>query len=286
MKILLKSSQKQGKKIVPLVPLRRGVVFPHTEVILNFGRQKSLTAVETAFRSDRLICFVSQKDPTVDNPTIRDVYQLGTLCLVQRILKTNGEIDALVKGVARIKVEEIHTQGSFLSATVSEVPEITEESDEIKALVKYLTGQLKKAIKFGKTIEFLVFMRLMSDADPAELADQVANILELKTREKQKLLEIPEVKLRLEKVGEHLSRELKILEIEHSIKTKTQKKFDKSMREAVLRERLKTIQKELGTKEEDREIREYREKIEAAKMPETKAACSYVKYVSRGTICY
>lgn len=268
MTILLKPSSKQeNKKTVPLIPLRKGIVFPHTEAILSFGRPKSVAGIEAAFKSDRLICFVAQKDPTVNEPGLEDVYRVGTLCIIQRLLKTNGEIDALVKGIARVRLEEVHSQGLFLLATISEIPEITEDSDEVKALVRYLTGQLKKAVNLGKSMEFLVFMRLMSDAGPAELADQTANILDLKTEEKQKLLEIPEVKLRLEKVSEHLSHEMKILEIEHSINAKTQKKFDKSMRQAILRERMKTIQRELGAKEEDKEIRDYRKKIKAAKMP-------------------
>lgn len=270
MAIILKPSQKintRDKKTVPLIPLRRGVVFPHTEIVLSFGRPKSVAGVEAAFKSDRLVCFVSQKDSTVNQPGLEDIYQVGTLCLIQRLLKTNGEIDALVKGIARVKLERVHFQGAFLLASISEIPEITEDSDEVKALVKYLTGQLKKAVNLGKSLEFLVFMRLMSDVSPAELADQIANVLTLKTAEKQKLLETPEVKRRLDKISLHLSHEMKILQIEHSINTKTQKKFDKSMREAILRERMKTIQKELGAKEEDKETREYKEKIKAAKMP-------------------
>lgn len=268
MAILLKSSfNKNNQMTVPLVPLRRGVVFPNTEAVLSFGRPNSVAGVETAFKSNRQVCFVAQKDPSVNEPGLNDIYKVGTLCLVQRILKTNGEVDALVKGISRVRIENIHSPNPFLFGTVSEIPEITEESDEVKALSRYLTAQLKKAVNLGKSIEFLVFMKLMSDASSIELADQVANILDIKTEEKQALLETPEVKLRLEKTSQFLSQELKILEIEQSINAKTQKKFDKSMREAVLRERMKTIKKELGSKEEDKELVEYKKKIKAAKMP-------------------
>jgi ATP-dependent Lon protease len=268
MAILLRDSRKaKNQKIAPLVPLRTGVIFPHTESILTVGRRKSTAAVENAFKANGLICFVTQRNPTIAEPNIEDIYSVGTLCAVQRTLKTNGEVSALIKAIARVEIENIHKKSPFLLATVSEIPEITETSDELKALSKYLANQLKRAVNLGKPIDFLVFMRLMSDVSPVELTNQVANILDIKDAEKQALLEIPETKLRLEKVSDYLAHELKILEIETSIKVKTQKKFDKSMRETVLRERMRTIQKELGEEEEDREILDLRKKIKAAEMP-------------------
>jgi len=265
--ILNSSSIKNNRKVVPLIPLRRGIVFPHTESVLSFGRPKSVAAIEAAYKSNRLICLVAQKDSEVNDPELDQVYQVGTLCTIQRLLKTNGEVDALVKGMARVKLDSVYSTRPFLLVNVTEVPEIIESSDKVKALVRYITGQLKRAVNLGKSIEFLVFMKLMSDVTASELADQVANILQLSTQDKQKLLEIVEVRIRLEKISEYLSQELRILEIEHSINSKTQKKFDKSMREAVLRERMKTIQKELGDKEGDKDIGEYRQKIKAAQMP-------------------
>jgi len=268
MAIIFKPSPKNDlKKTIPLIPLKEGVVFPNTETVLSFSRSKSVAAIEQAFKSDRFVCFVAQKDSSLNEPSFVDLYQVGTFCSVQRILKTNGEVDALVKGISRVRLKEVFFQEPFNTVTFSEIPEIIEDSDEIKALTRYLTNQLKKAVNLGKSIEFLVFMRLMSETTPQELADQVANILDLKILDKQKLLEIPEVKLRLEKINELLSKEMRILEIENSINLKTQKKFDESMKETILRERMKTIQKELGGKEEDKEIREYRTKIKAAKMP-------------------
>jgi len=268
MAILLRNKARpKNKKIVPLVPLRSGVVFPHTEAVLTFGRTKSTSAINAAFKSNRMICFVSQKSPAVTDPSIDDIYKVGTLCTLQRTLKTNGEVNALVKGVARVKIEEINSREPFLLASVSEIPEIIENSDEVKALSKHLRSQLKKAVNLGKPVDFLVFMHIMSGVSPAELVDQTATLLDIKNEEKQKILEIPGVKIRLKKVSDYLTHELKILQIESSINLKTQKKFDKSMRETVLRERMKTIQKELGEKEEDKETAELRKKIKAAKMP-------------------
>lgn len=269
MTILLRNPYKPNiHKTVPLIPLRKGVVFPNTEAILSFERPKSIRAIEAAFRSNRLVCFVAQKDQSIHEPTQTDLYQVGTLAIIERILRNNGEVDALAKGIGRIRLEQIIAHEPFLLANISDIPDIFEDSNEVKALSKNLTSQLKKSVNLGKNIEFLVFMKLMSDAQPPELADQVANILDLNTADKQKVLEISEVKIRLERVNEQLTREVKVLEIENQINSKTQKKFDDSMRETVLRERLKTIQKELGNKEEDKEIKEYRDKIKAAKMPE------------------
>jgi ATP-dependent Lon protease len=275
MAIILKTSQQQDdNKVLPLIPLRRGLVFPHTEVVLSFGRPKSLKAIESAYQSDKVVCFVSQKDQSVNSPANDDLYKVGTIAVIQRLLKTNGEIDALVKGISRARIEDIQAQDPYLLAAVSEIPEITEDNSEIKALVRHISNQLKKAVNLGKSIDFMVFMKLMSDASPQEMADQVANVLDLNTEDKQKLLETPEVKARLSTISNYLTDELKVLEIEHSINAKTQKKFNKSMRDAVLRERLRTIKKELGDKSENKEAREYTVKIKKAKMSkevETKA---------------
>jgi ATP-dependent Lon protease len=275
MTILLGPSQKsKSEHILPLVPLREGVVFPHTEAVLTFGRPKSNAGVEAAFRTNRLIVFVAQKDPRVNEPKIDDVYPVGTLCSIERIVKTNSDINALVKGVARVRIKQLSAMEPFLIAKVEEIPDIVEKSDEVTALTKHIMVNFKKAVNMGKSVDFMVFMKIMGGVSSSELADQVATNLDTSTSEKQSLLEINEVKARLQAVSDYLSHELKILEIERSIASKTQKKFDKSMRETILRERLKTIQRELGEKQEDKEIKELKLKIKKAKMPkkvETKA---------------
>lgn len=253
---------------VPLVPLRDGLVFPHTEAVLTFGRPKSNAGVDAAFRTDRLIVFVAQKNPRANEPDLNDIYSVGTLCSIERVLKSNGEINALVKGMARVEIIKLVAREPFLLGVVEELPETTEESDKMTALVKHVSGNYKRAVNMGKSVDFLMFMRLMGGVSASELADQVATNLDLPTEKKQSLLEQTNVKKRLLAVSDHLSQELKILEIEQSISTKTQKKFDKSMRETVLRERMRTIQKELGEDSEDKDIKEYRDKIAAAKMPE------------------
>ena len=270
--LLNRNNKKTTLKAVPLVAIRDGVVFPHTEAVLTFGRPKSTAAVKSAFRSDRLICFVTQKDPKISDPFKQDLYSVGTLASLERVLETNGEVHAMVKGIKRVHIHEIQNREPFLVAQVIEIPEQAEETDEIKALSKHLTNRFKKAVNNGKSIDFLIFMRLMSGVSPQELADQIAYVLDVSTDRKQELLEIIDVKKRLEAVTKQLNHEVKILEIEKSIDSKTKEKFDKTMREAVLRERKKTIEQELTKlgkeeEEEDPEIKEFAKKINQAKMP-------------------
>jgi ATP-dependent Lon protease len=268
MAILLGPSRQQKReKTVPLVPLREGVVFPHADAVLTFGRRKSNAGVEAAFRSDRLIVFVTQKNSKTSEPKFKDIYTIGTLCTIERILKTNGEINALVRGMTRVKIKTLEAKEPFLVAKVEELSETIEESDEMYALEKHVTTNFKKAVNIGKSVDFMMFMKVMGGVTSSELADQVGTNLDISTEQKQELLETLNVKKRLEAVSDYLSQELKILEIEKNIATKTQRKFDKSMRETVLRERLKTIQKELGDEGESKEFKEYRQKIKKALMP-------------------
>lgn len=262
-------NQSEDRKSAPLIPLRTGTVFPHTETVLSFGRQKSLKAIEAAFESDRKIVLSAQKDPQVDNPKKDDIYQTGTIGHIERLLKTDGEVNALVKGEKRISITGYTQKNPYFVTSYEQVDEIEPpESEEVKVLTKHLTKQLKKAVKLGKSVDFLIFMRLMSGVEPSELTDQISALLDLKPEEQQDLLETIDVQRRMEKLAEYFSQEIKVLEIEKSIDTKTQQKFNKSMRKTVLKERLKTIQEELGEKGGDDEINELKKKIRKAQMPE------------------
>lgn len=266
------SDKVSTERTVPVVAIREGVVFPHTEALLTFGRPKSVAGVNASYKSDRLICFVSQRNPQVTDPDENQLYKIGTLAIIERILRSDREVNALVKGIARVRVEEIMTHEPFMIGRVSEVPEITEHGSEITNLSKHLLTLLKQAVGMGKPVDMMTLRKIMaeseSEIDPIELSDHVAYILELKTSDKQKLLATASVKERMQKIIDYLSREIKVLELEQTIASKTQQKFEKSMKEAVLRERKKTIEEELGELgEEEGEIKELREKIKKAKMP-------------------
>jgi len=256
-------------RLVPIIPIRDGIIFPNTDSVLTFGRPKSLAALELSFSQERMVCFVLQKSARVNDPSPSDIYNIGTLCRIERMIKTDGEINAQVKGISRVKISSFHENENFLVGHVEEVPESSVETPEIKALCNHITNEFRRAMNLGKTSDFLVFMNIMSpDNPPSQLADLVASVLDLKPTQKQELLEMTDVKNRLERVSALLGKEIKVLELERKIANKTQERFEKGAREVMLRERLKTIEKELGESDEDSEIRELLQKIKSVGMPE------------------
>ena len=255
----------------PVVALREGVVFPNTEAHLTFGRPKSNAAIEAAVSSDKQIVFVAQKTPTA-TPSPQDLFSFGTLCVVEQVAPYGQEILALVRGVTRVKIGPFINSDPYFTAQVEPVVESDAENDRSVALARQVVTEFKNAFNLGKSVEFPVFMRLMAGVSASELADQVANSLEVATGVKQQLLETFSVDSRLEKVLNHLVHEIKVLELEKSISSKTHAKFEKGMREQVLRERKKTIQEELeklgaDTEDGDDDISQLKKKIKAAKMP-------------------
>lgn len=257
------------ERVVPIIPIRDGIIFPNTDSVLTFGRPKSLAALEISFSQERIVCFVLQKSARVNDPSPSDIYRTGTLCRIERMIKAEGEINAQVRGISRVKINSFHENENFLIGHVEELPEDTSDTPEIKALCNHLTNEFRRAMNLGKTADFLVFMNIMSPDNPStQLADLIASVLDLKPSQKQELLETVEIKARLEKVSEFLAKEIKVLELERKIASKTQERFEKGAREVMLRERLKTIEKELGESDEDNEIKELLMKIKEAGMPE------------------
>lgn len=265
------------KKLIPVIPIRDGIIFPHTDSVLTFGRPKSLAALESSFQHERVVCFILQKNPKLNDPQPSDLYEVGTLSHIERMIRTEGEINAQVKGISRVKVLSFEEHDSYLMAEVEELVDDTADTTEVKALCNHLTNEFRRAMNLGKTSDFLVFMNIMSEHSAAELSDLIASVLDIKPSERQALLEELNVKKRLEKITEMLAREIKILELERRIASKTQERFEKGAREAMLRERLKTIQNELekeykdAAKIEEDEVGEAKEllmKIKKAGMPE------------------
>ncbi|OGH43903.1 MAG: endopeptidase La [Candidatus Levybacteria bacterium RIFCSPLOWO2_02_FULL_37_18] len=255
------------EKVVPIIPIRDGIIFPNTDSVLTFGRPKSLAALEASFKHERIVCFVLQKNSRLNDPTPNDLYEVGTLSRIERMIRTDGEINAQVRGVSRVKILSYEEHGSYLLAKVVELEETSVNTPEIKALCNHLTNEFRRAMNLGKAADFLVFMNIMSETSSSELSDLIASVLDLKPSERQELLEITDVKIRLEKITELLAREIKILEIERRIASKTQERFEKGAREAMLRERLKTIEKELG-EDEGNETKYLMDKVKKAGMPE------------------
>lgn len=238
---------------LPIISVRDVVVFPSAELVLTFGRQKSVLAIDAASRSSKQVVLFTQKNQDQDNPSFADLYRVGTLCAVERTLKNDGDFNVLVRGISRVKLVKSIQDEPYQIAQVEELTEVNEKSEEFEALARHLTTQFKNAVNLGKQVEFMNFMRLMSGVTASELTDSVASALTAGVETKQQLLEIVNVKVRMEKVIELLNKEINVLELERKIASRTQEKFSKSMKENVLRERMATIKAELGEIDEEAE---------------------------------
>lgn len=255
-------------KIYPVAPVRDGIVFPGTENVLVFGRDKSVAAINEALRRDRKVVLLTQKNSGADNPKSSDLYQVGVLATIDKTVPGDkGEINALVKGIEVVKILAFTKEDSWFEAKVEVIKETVIEDDEIKAMIRHITTQVKIAINLGKPVDFVFLMNLLNTDNPINFSHQIAVVLDLKAQERQDLLEEQNIKIRLKKEVDFVNREMKVLEIESSLSSKTQKKFDKGMKESILREKMKTIEEELGEKGDDKDNSEYREKIKNANMP-------------------
>ncbi len=253
---------------LPVVPIREGVLFPYTETVLTFGRPLSLRALAQANKSRNLVVLLTQKNARVTDPKPGELYQFGTLAVVERTLKTDDSLNTLVRGIGRVRVMAFTQEKPYYQASVMKIEDEVWRDDELTALVSQAQKLFRQTIQLGKPVEFLNFMRLLSGVSEGELADQIASSLTIKTEEKQEILETVDVTARLKLIIGHLTKELKIMEIEKDVVHKTQEKFDKHMRESVLRERLRTIQKELGELDEEEELAlEYEKRLKKVAFP-------------------
>lgn len=248
--------------ILPAVPIREGVLFPSTESVLTFGRQISLSSINQVTPKQNSVVLITQKRPDVEEPKAEDMYAIGTLALVDKKIKTDESINALVRGIGRVRVIRFIQLSPKMLVEVERLQDVEQKDEESSALTNHLQKEFRRAVHMGKPVEFLNFMKLMGGVTDGELTDQIASTLNIETSEKQAILETLVVKDRMKLVIEKLAHEMKVLEIEKDVVSKTQKKFDKNMRDNVLRERLRTIQKELGEIDDEEEVvDEYEEKL-------------------------
>ena len=253
----------------PLVPVREGIVFPNTENVLTFGREKSVLAINKALASEsRQVVLVMQRNSSEDSPTADTLHSVGTLATIKNVVNgEKGEINALVRGIDRVRIVNFDQVEPHFEAEAVVLQDIIEENDEIQAMVKHIAAQIKKAINYGKTIDFIFLMNILNVTSPSDFSNQVAMVLDLREYERQELLEEMNLVERLKREVLYTNRELRILEIEQNLSSKTQQKFEQGMKESFLREKMKTIEEELGGKGEDKDLAELRDKIKKAKMP-------------------
>src|SRR3990167_9409283 len=258
-----------AKKSFPIVALRDGIVFPQTENALLFGREKSVRAIQESLQSDKKVVLVMQRSSRFDDPKQEDLYEIGVLAHIQKVLEGDkGELSALIRGEKRVRILQFTQETPLLRAEIEELEETIGDDEEVQALVRHINTEIKKAVNLGKGIDVVFLMNIMSGSSSQQFSEQVAMILDLKTKDRQALLEELDLLKRLKVEAGLVSKEVKILEIEKNIHMKTQRKFEKGMKDAVLREKLKTIEQELGSESsEEREITELKGKIKKAKMP-------------------
>ncbi len=256
---------------LPLLPTRDVVVFPLMLMPLLVGRDLSINAVNEALSKDRLIFVTAQKDPQIEVPKADDIYHIGTVCMIMRMVKTPDEkIKIIVQGIARARIEEFLQFNPFMKVKISPIRErpVTELSMETEAHIRLIRENLEKAASLGKPIPPEAIGLLASIEDPGKLADLVAPQLNLKTSQAQEILETIDPELRLKKVANLLLKEVELLTLQQKIQTEAREEMNRAQKEYFLREQLKAIQKELGEKDErQEEIEEFQKKIEAAKMP-------------------
>lgn len=256
---------------IPVLLVRDIVFFPFMAQPLFVGREKSKRAIDQSLSTHRLILLLTQKDPTIEEPKIEEIYHLGTVGMILRMLKLpDGRIRIFVQGLTRAKVEKFSMTDPYFEANISLVQdeEYDKESMEVIALMRSVRSAFEKAINLGKQLppEFMILISNIED--PGRLADISSANIELKVTEAQELLEILNPVERLKKVYYYLGKELEVLELQQHIAQQAKGEIDKSQREYFLRQQLKAIQQELGEASElQEEIKQMREKLEKLKMP-------------------
>ncbi|MDA8519985.1 endopeptidase La [Acidovorax sp. NCPPB 4044] len=255
---------------LPLLPLRDVVVFPHMVIPLFVGRPKSIKALELAMDADRRIMLVAQKTAAKDEPLVSDMFDVGCVSTILQMLKLpDGTVKVLVEGQQRAGVTSIEDHETHFTATVTPVETTDEEHkpSEIEALRRAVMQQFDQYVKLNKKIPPEILTSIASIDDPGRLADTIAAHLPLKLENKQAVLDLADVKGRLENLFEQLDREVDILNVDKKIRGRVKRQMEKNQRDFYLNEQVKAIQKELGEGEEGADIEEIEKKIKAAKMP-------------------
>src|SRR5437763_1813918 len=265
--------QLQIPEELRLLPLHDIVIYPYMIVPLFVSREKSIRAVDQALGEHRMILLACQKDLDKEEPKQDDLYKVGTVAVIMRMLKLpDGRIRILVQGVARAKVVSVSGTGDCLHAKLEVMPEepAPERSLEVEALMRNVRASMEKAANLGKNISPEVMAIIANLDDAGRLGDLSASNLELRVEDAQSVLEVADTTARLRRMNELLNKEIEVLTVQQEINTQARADMDRSQREFYLRQQMKAIQGELGEGNElYEEIEKYRDKILKVKMPET-----------------
>lgn len=257
---------------LPLLPVRDIVVFPYMVIPLFVNREKSIRALEEALGRDRLIFLVAQRDHSEEEPLPKDLYRVGTVALIMRMLRLpDGKIKILVQGLSKAILKELPQTSPFFLAKIEHIkdPFITEITLEIEALMRNIREQLERIASYGRILSPDLMFVLESVDDPGRLADLIVSNLELPIEKAQEILEIIDPIERLKVLNDLLGKEVQVLAMQAKIQSQAKDEMNKSQREYFLREQMRAIRSELGEVDErTKEIRALRQKVKRAKMPD------------------
>jgi len=267
-KTLDKTTTSAG--IAPVLPLRDVVVYPHMVIPLFVGREKSIKALEAAMQDNKQIVLVAQKSADVDDPAAKDLNMVGTLAVVLQLLKLpDGTVKVLVEGGARARIHEYLETAEYFSARLEPMPEdLGGAEKEVEVLMRSAVGLFDQYVKLNKKVPAEVLTSIASIDEPTRLADTMAAHMALKLDEKQRVLEMANVRERLEHLMVLMEGENDILQMEKRIRSRVKRQMEKNQREYYLNEQMKAIQKELGELDDaPNEIAELEKRILRAGMP-------------------
>jgi ATP-dependent Lon protease len=253
---------------VPLLPLKDVVVFPHTVMPLFVGRESSVNAIIEAMSGNKYIFLVTQKDNSVESPTLQDLHAVGTLATIVQMLKLpDGTLKILVDGIRRTKIEEVVQAENFSEARLNEFSLTIEDDSELEAMMRLTLEGFEKYTKLNQRVPEEVLKMLQALKDVERFSDVIISNFNLKTAEKQELLEIESAKTRLNKILSLLEEEISVMNTEKKIQSRVRKQMENNHRDYYLNEQIKSIQKELGQDDNEDKIKELQASIDSAKMP-------------------
>ena len=264
------SESSKYPDMLPILPLRGVVVYPHTAVPLTVGQPRSIKLVDDVVAGDKLVGLVASKDPELETPGPNDLYRIGTIAIIHRLLRApDGTVRLLVQGVDRFRVGEFVEKEPYLTARVELAPEKVEQGLEIDALARNARDQFQQITQMIPSFPEELAGSITSVEDPVQTAYTIANFQRMDLKVAQEILEIDSVAEKLKKLIGLLVREAEVLQLGQKIQNEARGEIEKVQREYFLREQMKAIQRELGEKDEQAaEAEELRKKIEEAKMPE------------------
>jgi ATP-dependent Lon protease len=268
-------AQKSEPKVVPvnsigILPLQEAVLFPHTVIPLAVVKKPGIQLVEEALREGKPIGLTVLKDRDVENPGPDDVQRIGTIGVIQKMLKVpDGTLRCIVAGQQVFKIEQFTSVSPYMVASITELPDVTIENEQLIAMQRNLAGLFQKLLSYLPQAPREMEMEAQNITDPAVLTYFVASTMRLETADRQALLEERDTAKRMRKLTLLLTKELEVVELGHKIQSDIQREMEKNQREFYLRQQLRAIQEELGEVDpQQAETNELREKIEAAQMPE------------------